>query len=158
MRCPFCGEADTRVVDSRLVVDGGSVRRRRECVGCQARFTTYEQFEATYPRVVKRDGTRVAFEEAKLRAGVERALRKRPVSAELVDALIARIQRKLYALGERECPAAELGKWVMDELRELDEVAYVRFASVYRSFADVNEFREEIDRLESSGERRGRGE
>ena len=149
MRCPFCGVADTRVIDSRVVGEGDSVRRRRECVACQGRFTTYEQFEASYPAVVKRDGGRVPFDENKLRSGIERALEKRPVSAEQVDALISRVQRQLYAYGERECPAAQLGEWVMDGLRHLDQVAYVRFASVYRSFEHVNAFREEVERLQS---------
>ena len=149
MRCPFCGAADTRVVDSRVAGDGDSVRRRRECLDCQQRFNTYEQFEASYPIVVKRDGGRVPFDEQKLRSGVERALEKRPVSADQVDGLISRIQRRLHAYGERECPATQLGEWVMDGLRHLDQVAYVRFASVYRSFEHVDAFREEVDRLQA---------
>lgn len=147
MRCPFCAATDTRVVDSRLAAEGAVVRRRRQCGECGARFTTHEQFEADYPLVVKRDGARVAFDPQRLRNGVERALEKRPVSGEQVDALLGRIQRQLLAYGERECASATIGGWLMDELRELDQVAYVRFASVYRSFEDVDAFRREVDRL-----------
>lgn len=124
------------------------MRRRRECLSCQARFTTFEQAELTWPRIVKRDGGRVPFDEAKLRAGMERALEKRPVRADQVDDVLARIKRKLLSLGERECSSRQLGEWLMDELRVLDPVAYVRFASVYRSFEDLSEFRDEVERLE----------
>ncbi len=148
MRCPFCGAAETRVVDSRLGSEGDSVRRRRECEACRSRFTTHETFEVSYPYIVKRDGAREPYDGSKLRSGVERALEKRPVSTEAVDNLLSRLERRLIAYGERECPAQELGSWVMDELKELDQVAYVRFASVYRSFEDVNAFREEVDRLQ----------
>ena len=147
MRCPYCQIDDTRVVDSRLVVDGDRVRRRRQCVGCNSRFTTYEQAELAMPRLVKSDGTRDEFSERKLRAGIDRALEKRPVSTEQRDELLSRIIRRLQAWEERECPTAELGQWVMDELRNTDEVAYVRFASVYRRFEDVQAFREEIEKL-----------
>ena len=147
MRCPYCQIDDTRVVDSRLVVDGDRVRRRRQCVGCNSRFTTYEQAELALPRLVKSDGTRDEFNEAKLRAGIDRALEKRPVSTEQRDELLSRIIRRLQAWEERECPTTELGQWVMDELRSTDEVAYVRFASVYRRFEDVEAFREEIEKL-----------
>jgi transcriptional repressor NrdR len=147
MRCPFCGAADTRVVDSRLANDGEQVRRRRECTGCAERFTTYETVELALPRVVKRDGTREPFSEDKLRTGMMRALEKRPVATERVEASIARIKHRLHARGEREVTSRLLGQWVMDELRQLDQVAYVRFASVYLSFQDAEAFRDAVDRL-----------
>ena len=149
MRCPFCSEPDTKVIDSRLANEGDSVRRRRECLTCGERFTTFETAELVMPRIVKRDGTRVPFDEEKLRSGIMRALEKRPVKVEAIEASIHRIMHLLRATGDREVKAGRLGEWVMDELRELDEVAYVRFASVYRSFQDVNAFREEIERLQS---------
>ena len=149
MRCPFCGAQDTKVIDSRLAGEGDQIRRRRECTVCKERFTTYETAELNLPWVVKQDGSRVHFDGRKLRAGMTRALEKRPVSAEDVDAAINHITRKLMASGEREIPSRQIGELVMDELRRLDQVAYVRFASVYRSFEDVNAFREEIERLES---------
>jgi transcriptional repressor NrdR len=148
MRCPFCGSIDTRVIDSRLASEGMQVRRRRECVECGDRFTTYETAELVMPRIVKRDGTREPFNEEKLLTGILRALEKRHVDTDSVDASINRIQHRLQSCGEREIPARRLGEWVMDELRNLDQVAYVRFASVYRSFQDVSEFRDEIERLE----------
>ena len=126
------------------------MRRRRECLGCSERFTTFETAELVMPRVVKRDGNRVPFDEAKLRGGILRALEKRPVDTEEVEQAIGRVLRGLRASGEREVPSRDIGERVMAELRELDEVAYVRFASVYRSFQDVNAFREEIDRLEQA--------
>ena len=147
MQCPFCGANDTKVVDSRLVAEGQQVRRRRECVSCNERFTTFESAELLMPRVIKADGTREPFDEDKLRAGIHRALEKRPVSIEELEASISRIKHRLRATGERELPSRELGEAVMAELRRLDEVAYVRFALVYRSFQDINEFKEEIDRL-----------
>ena len=150
MRCPFCATQDTRVVDSRLSPDGNKVRRRRECTQCGARFTTYEVAELVMPPVIKRDNRREPFNEDKLRAGMMRALEKRPVSTEQVEAVIQRIKDRVRASGEREVSTRQLGEWVMDELRELDQVAYVRFASVYRSFQDVNAFREEIERLQST--------
>lgn len=149
MRCPFCGAKDTRVTDSRLYGDGDQIRRRRECVTCRERFTTYETAELSLPRVIKRDGSRVPFDESKLRAGMLRALEKRPVSSDRIEAAIARIRRHLIATGEREIPSGVIGEQVMAALRALDQVAYVRFASVYRSFQDVNAFREEIERLEN---------
>lgn len=149
MRCPFCGADDSKVVDSRLSAEGDAIRRRRKCVECEERFTTYETAELSLPRLVKRDNTREAFDEAKLRAGMMRALEKRPVSMDAVDKAVRNITRKLRAAGEREIPSRQMGSWVMDALRDLDEVAYVRFASVYRSFQDVNAFREEIERMES---------
>lgn len=147
MRCPFCGTDDTKVVDSRLTGDGDQVKRRRECLACAVRFTTFEVAELVMPRVVKSDGTRQEFDENKLRAGIRRALEKRPVATEAIEDAIARIKQQLRATGEREVAASTIGEWVMDELRELDQVAYVRFASVYRSFQDVNAFREEIEKL-----------
>lgn len=148
MRCPFCHAQDTKVLDSRLANDGDQVRRRRRCQGCGERFTTFETAELSFPRVIKSDGSRVRFEEAKLRAGMMRALEKRPVGSEQVEEAVNRIRRRLMARGEREIAARNIGEWVMDELRALDQVAYVRFASVYRSFQDVHAFREEIERLE----------
>jgi len=148
MRCPFCGNMDTKVIDSRLSGEGMQVRRRRECIACSDRFTTYESAELVMPRIIKSDGTREPFNEEKLLTGVLRALEKRPVDTESVEAGISRIQHRLQACGEREIPSRQLGEWVMEELRSLDQVAYVRFASVYRSFQDVSEFRDEIERLE----------
>ena len=148
MRCPFCGTGDTRVVDSRLAGDGDAVRRRRTCVHCGERFTTFEVAELTLPRIVKRDGTREDFSEDKLRAGLSHALEKRPVGVEAVEEAVHRIRRRLHTSGEREVPAADLGEWVMEALRGMDHVAYVRFASVYRSFEDIEAFRETIDQLE----------
>jgi transcriptional repressor NrdR len=148
MRCPFCGAPDTKVTDSRLANEGDMVRRRRECLTCAERFTTYESAELVMPRIVKRDGTREPFNDEKLRSGLLRALEKRPVSVEAVDYAISRIQHRLRATGDREVPSRLIGDYVMDELRALDEVAYVRFASVYRRFQDVNAFREEIERLQ----------
>lgn len=148
MHCPFCKAQDTKVIDSRLVAEGEQVRRRRECLQCGERFTTYEGAELVMPRIVKQNGNREPFDEMKLRAGLQRALEKRPVSVEEVEAALARIKQSLRATGERELPSRRLGEIVMNELRELDQVAYVRFASVYRSFQDLNEFRSEIDRLE----------
>lgn len=148
MRCPFCGAQDTGVVDSRLSGDGDQVRRRRKCLTCQERFTTYESAELNLPRIVKRDGSRVPFDSRKLRAGMMRALEKRLVSTEQIDTAISRIQRRLLSSGESEVPTLRIGELAMDELRQLDQVAYVRFASVYRQFEDVAAFREEIERLE----------
>lgn len=151
MHCPFCGTHETKVVDSRLVAEGQQIRRRRECIRCHERFTTYETAELLMPRVIKNDGTRQPFDEDKLRAGIQRALEKRPVSIEEIEACITRIKQRLRATGERELPSREVGEAVMAELRKLDEVAYVRFASVYRSFQDIKEFRDEIERLSSPG-------
>lgn len=147
MHCPFCNAVDTKVIDSRLVAEGNQVRRRRECVTCEERFTTFETAELVMPRLVKSNGEREPFNEEKLRAGMEKALQKRPVSVEQIDEAVARINHSLRASGERELPSKVVGEKVMEELRKLDEVAYVRFASVYRSFKDLNEFREEIDRI-----------
>jgi len=151
MHCPFCAAVDTKVIDSRLVAEGNQVRRRRECITCAERFTTFETAELVMPRLVKQNGEREPFNEEKLRAGILKALEKRPVGIEQVDEAITHINHKLRASGEREVPSKMVGELVMQELRKLDEVAYVRFASVYRSFKDLNEFREEIDRI-SQGE------
>jgi transcriptional repressor NrdR len=148
MRCPFCGAQDTKVVDSRLSGDGDQVRRRRECLVCKDRFTTYEAAELNLPRVIKRDGTRVPFDGRKVHSGMMRALEKRPVDTQEVEAALARITRRLVSSGEGEVSSRHIGELVMEELRHLDQVAYVRFASVYRKFEDVRAFREEIDRLE----------
>ncbi len=151
MRCPFCDFEDTKVIDSRLVAEGGQVRRRRECLQCGERYTTFETAELVMPRVVKSDGKRAPFDEDKLRAGMMRALEKRPVSMEELEAAITRISHRLRATGEREVPARQIGELVMEELRELDDVAHVRFASVYRSFQDISDFRAEVERLEKAG-------
>ena len=147
MHCPFCAHEETKVIDSRLAAEGQQMRRRRECLPCGERFTTFESAELVMPRVVKSDATREPFDEAKLRAGMLKALEKRPVSSEAIDAAVNHICHQLRTLGEREVPSRLVGELVMDELRHLDEVAYVRFASVYRSFQDVDAFREEIERL-----------
>ncbi|MGZ8243270.1 transcriptional regulator NrdR [Methylomagnum sp.] len=149
MRCPFCGAHDTRVIDSRLSQEGDQVRRRRECTECKERFTTYEAAELSLPRVVKSNGSREPFREEKLRAGMLRALEKRPVGSDRIEAAVNRIKKKLLACGEREVASRLIGESVMRELAGLDQVAYIRFASVYRSFEDLNEFREVIDRLAS---------
>ena len=148
MHCPFCSEPDTRVIDSRLSNDGDQVRRRRECVACSERFTTYESAELNMPRIVKSDGSRVPFNENKLRAGVMRALEKRPVDTEQVEEALNRIRHKLLSAGEREVVSSKLGNWVMEELLAMDHVAYIRFASVYLDFGDINAFREAIERLD----------
>lgn len=150
MRCPFCAAADTKVVDSRLVAEGDQVRRRRECLSCSERFTTYEGAELQLPKLVKSDGIREPFDEAKLRRGVQKALEKRPVSVEQIESALNRIKHGLQASGEREVGSRVVGEAVMAELQQLDQVAYVRFASVYRDFQDLNAFRTEIDRLAES--------
>ena len=154
MHCPFCSAEDTKVNDSRLVSEGDQVRRRRECMSCRERFTTYELAELVMPRVIKSDETREPFDEEKLRAGLLRALEKRPVSIDQIEDAISHIQHSLRATGEREMTSRMVGERVMSELRELDEVAYVRFASVYRSFQDLSEFRAELDRLEKRVQKR----
>lgn len=156
MHCPFCGAVDTKVIDSRLVAEGNQVRRRRECTSCNERFTTFETVELVMPRVVKQNGDREPFNEDKLRAGILKALEKRPVSMEHVEEAISHINHSLRASGEREVSSRLVGEKVMEELRRLDEVAYVRFASVYRSFKDLNEFRAEIDRLSRASEKTGK--
>lgn len=149
MRCPFCRSEDTKVVDSRLANEGFQVRRRRECLSCNERYTTYESAERNLPRVVKRDGRREPFNEEKLRKGVTLACEKRPVATDILDATINRIIHQALSVGEREISAQSIGEWTMSELREVDQVAYVRFASVYRSFEDVQAFKDIIDRVEN---------
>ncbi len=152
MRCPFCSAEETKVVDSRLVANGDQIRRRRECLSCSERYTTYEIAELLMPKLIKSNGNREPFDEAKLRAGLQRALEKRPVSVEQIETALNNIKHNLQAMGEREVPSRVVGEQVMSELYELDQVAYVRFASVYRSFQDVSEFRDEIDRLEKQND------
>jgi len=150
MYCPFCSAPDTRVIDSRLANEGDQVRRRRECVSCNERFTTYESAELNMPRIVKQDGSRMPFKEEKLCTGVMRALEKRPVSTEQVDAAINSIKHQLLAAGEREISSAMIGNLVMEELLALDQVAYIRFASVYLDFTDVSAFRDAIEKIEKT--------
>jgi len=150
MYCPFCSAPDTRVIDSRLTNDGDQVRRRRECVSCAERFTTYEGAELNMPRIVKQDGSRMPFKEDKLAAGVMRALEKRPVNTEQIDAALNRIKHQLLAAGEREINSATIGNLVMEELLALDQVAYIRFASVYLDFSDINAFRDAIEKIEQT--------
>ena len=148
MHCPFCSETDTKVIDSRLVADGHQVRRRRQCLACSERFTTFESAELVMPRVIKSNGNREPFNEDKMVGGLQRALEKRPVSADAVELAISMIKSKLRATGEREVPSDMIGNLVMEQLKDLDKVAYIRFASVYRSFEDIREFGEEIAKLE----------
>ncbi len=148
MHCPFCSHEETKVIDSRLAGDGRQIRRRRQCMDCNERFTTFESAELVMPRLVKSDDSRQPFDEAKLRNSMVRALEKRPVPADNLEQAIGRLIHKLRTMGEREVPSRLIGELVMEELRELDEVAYVRFASVYRSFQDVTEFQDEIRRLQ----------
>ncbi len=149
MHCPFCSAQDTRVIDSRLSSEGDQVRRRRECVECKERFTTYESAELSLPRVLKSDGSREYFKEEKLRAGMLRALEKRPVSSDQIEAAVNLIKKSLQAQGDRDVASRLIGEKLMQELRKLDHVAYVRFASVYRCFEDINEFQEVIERLQN---------
>ena len=150
MHCPFCNHEETKVIDSRLAGEGQQVRRRRECLECNERFTTFESAELVMPRVVKSDNRREPFDEQKMRASMHRALEKRPVSSDDFEKVIIRLVHKLQTLGEREIPSLMVGDLVMDELKNLDEVAYVRFASVYRRFQDITEFQEEIKRLKKN--------
>lgn len=147
MRCPFCNADDTQVVDSRVNDEGDSIRRRRRCGSCDKRFTTYETADLRLPQVIKGNGNREEFKEAKLREGFFLALHKRPVSAELIEEALHHIRSKLLVLGEREVPSRQIGEWVMAELRKLDKVAYIRFASVYRSFQDADDFRDALKDL-----------
>ena len=149
MHCPFCAAEDTKVIDSRLVTGGAQVRRRRECGNCRERFTTYESAELLMPHVVKSNGVREPFNEQKLRTGLKKALEKRPVSVEQIEEAIDNMKHSLRATGEREIDSGIIGEAVIGILKKLDAVAYVRFASVYRQFEDISEFREELDRLES---------
>ena len=148
MHCPFCSHEETKVIDSRLAGEGRQIRRRRQCLDCNERFTTFESAELVMPRLVKSDSSRQPFDEAKLRNSMVRALEKRPVSADEFEQAVGRLIHKLRTMGEREVPSRLIGELVMEELRNLDEVAYVRFASVYRSFQDVTEFQDEIKRLQ----------
>ena len=148
MHCPFCNTTDTKVIDSRLVADGHQVRRRRECTQCHERFTTFEGAELVMPRVIKSDGSRQPFDEDKLRRGISKAVEKRPVSMEQIEQALTKIKSTLRATGEREVSSEMIGNLMMDQLIELDKVAYIRFASVYRAFEDVSEFGEAIAKLE----------
>ena len=152
MHCPFCGADDTKVIDSRLVAEGDSVRRRRECQTCGERYTTFETAELVMPRIVKRDGSREPFNQDKLLHGLQTALEKRPVSVEQIEEALNRIMHRLRSTAERELPSRRVGEEVMAELRDLDAVAYVRFASVYRDFQDVSEFQAEIQKLKTDSQ------
>lgn len=152
MKCPFCGTLDNRVIDSRLSQGGEVTRRRRECDGCTRRYTTYERVEQVLPLVVKKDDRREPFDRMKILAGLRRASEKRPISSEALEQLIDQLERELVETGEKEVPSSQIGERIMDRLRELDQVAYVRFASVYRSFKDIHEFMAELSDL--LGERR----
>ncbi len=147
MYCPFCSANDTKVIDSRLVSDGHQVRRRRECLACHERYTTFESAELVMPRIIKRDGSREPFNEDKMRSGLTRALEKRPVSMEQIELAINKLKSQMRATGEREISSEMLGDLIMAQLKELDKVAYLRFASVYLSFEDISEFADEITRL-----------
>lgn len=147
MHCPFCDHVDTKVNDSRLAAEGRQVRRRRECLACGERFTTFEIAELVMPLVIKQDGTREPFDGVKLRAGLSKSLEKRPVGSDAIDAAVSRIEHRLRSLGEREVGSRLIGDLVMEELRQLDEVAYVRFASVYRRFEDADAFSQEVEQL-----------
>jgi transcriptional repressor NrdR len=155
VRCPFCKHVDTQVVDSRVSEEGSSIRRRRRCLACDKRFTTYETVELRMPQMVKSNGFREEFKEDKLRTGFQRALHKRPVPANLVEDAVERIKQKLLSLGEREIESRRLGEMVMKELYKLDKVAYIRFASVYRDFQDVDDFRDAIKEVQKPSPRRG---
>jgi len=154
LRCPFCQNMDDRVIDSRLSKDGDTIRRRRECSHCLRRFTTYERVEETLPLVIKKDGRRETFDRGKILAGLQRACEKRPISVTVLEKLIERIEQRLQDAGEREIQSREIGEQIMQELQNLDEVAYVRFASVYRSFKDVNEFMNEVKELLEKGQKK----
>ena len=154
MKCPFCGSPDTQVVDSRVSEPGDSIRRRRRCVACQKRFTTYENAELRLPQVVKQNGTRADFDVARIRNGFQRALHKRPVPTEYVDQAVERIVQQVLSLGEREIPSRQIGEMVMRELYKLDKVAYIRFASVYRAFQDVEDFRDAVKEVQKPAARR----
>ena len=154
MRCPFCGASDTTVADTRINEDGDIVRRRRRCLSCDKRFSTYERAEIRLPQVVKKNGSRVDFDREKLSASLWLALRKRPVTVEAVDAVILRIEEKLLTQGEREVHSEKIGEMVMRELKKIDKVAYVRFASVYRNFEDVDEFSDLVKEVSRPAPRR----
>lgn len=154
MKCPFCGHANTQVLDTRMSEEGDTVRRRRRCETCDRRFTTYERIELFFPAIVKKNGSRVDYARAKLKDSMRLALRKRPVSAEAIDEAISRIEEKLLSLGQKELPSSQVGEMVMRELRKLDKIAYIRFASVYRSFEDVSEFSDVLAEVSASGTKR----
>lgn len=154
MKCPFCAYADTKVIDSRLGKEGNNIRRRRECIACERRFTTFERVEEMQPLVVKKDGRRESFDRQKIVAGIQRACEKRPVSIELIDKTVDRLEMNFLESGEREIDTRRIGEAVMATLRDLDEVAYVRFASVYRQFKDINEFMSELKGILAGGEKR----
>jgi transcriptional repressor NrdR len=156
MKCPFCKHPDTQVVDTRLNDEGDSIRRRRRCLSCDKRFTTYEMVELRMPQVVKQNGMRSEFDEEKLRTSFKRALHKRPVPTELVDVAIDHIKQKVFGFGEREIGSRQIGEMVMKELLKLDKVAYIRFASVYKSFQDVDDFTDAVDAVRKSPARRGK--
>ena len=147
MKCPFCSHADTQVVETRISEDGDFIRRRRQCASCEKRFTTYERPDVAFPSIVKKDGRRIDYERAKLLASFNLALRKRPVSTDQIDSALERIEEKLLGLGVREVPSSRVGELVMRELKKLDKVAYIRFASVYRNFEDIDEFRALVDEV-----------
>ncbi len=153
MKCPFCGSSETQVIDSRVSEQGDSIRRRRRCLDCQKRFTTYETVELRLPQVVKTNGTRSDFDVAKVRVGFQRALHKRPVPTEFVDQAIDRVVQQVLSLGEREIASRRIGEMVMQELYKLDKVGYIRFASVYRSFQDVSDFRDALKEVEAPAKR-----
>ena len=148
MKCPFCGNVETQVVETRLAEDGDFIRRRRQCTHCEKRFTTYEKPEVNFPAIVKKDGRRIEYDRNKLLSSMKLALRKRPVSIEQIDTALERIEENLLAAPQRELPSARLGELVMRELKKLDKVAYVRFASVYRSFEDIDEFKTLVDEVQ----------
>jgi transcriptional repressor NrdR len=147
MKCPFCGHLETQVVETRISEDADFIRRRRQCGACEKRFTTYERPDVTFPAIVKKDGRRIEYKRLKILGSMNLALRKRPVSTEQIDSAIERIEEKLLSLGLKEVPSTRLGELVMRELKKLDKVAYVRFASVYRSFEDIDEFRALVDEV-----------
>ena len=147
MKCPFCSHAETQVVETRISEDGDFIRRRRQCAACEKRFTTYERPDVAFPAIVKKDGRRIDYKRSKISGSMSLALRKRPVSVEQVDSAIERIEEKLLSLGLKEIPSNQIGELVMRELKKLDKVAYVRFASVYRSFEDIDEFRALVDEV-----------
>ncbi|MDF3833599.1 transcriptional regulator NrdR [Cupriavidus basilensis] len=154
MKCPFCAHSNTQVLDTRMSEEGDTVRRRRRCESCDRRFTTYERIELFFPAIVKKNGSRVDYTRDKLKDSMRLALRKRPVSAEAIDAAITRIEEKLLALGEKEIPSSQIGELVMRELRRLDKIAYIRFASVYRSFEDVSEFSDVLAEVTAGNSKR----
>jgi len=153
MICPFCSHADTRVIDSRLGKEGNNIRRRRECIACGKRFTTYERIEETLPLIVKKDGRRESFDRAKIIGGLKKACEKRPISISTIEKLVDRVELSLQESGEKEIEASRIGEAIMEQLREIDQVAYVRFASVYRQFTDINEFMSELKEILDKSEK-----